>query len=226
VSLPVDGTTDEEVSLERGRLLFAGPCDFMLGVVQQSGLPNPDRVEVAFAGRSNVGKSSLINALTTRKNLARTSNTPGRTQEINFFNLGDQLNIVDLPGYGYAKATRTKVEAWNELIRDYLSGRAVLHRVLLLIDARHGIKQTDQEIMALLDRDAVSFQVVLTKADKIKPAELERVLEETNTILAKHPAAHPHVHATSSVKAKGIAELRAEIASLANYKSDNHSGEF
>lgn len=216
MSKPVDETADQELQLERGRLLFAGPCDFVLGVVQQSGLPDADRAEVAFAGRSNVGKSSLINALTTRKNLARTSNTPGRTQEINFFDLGGQLYIVDLPGYGYAKASRSKVEAWNELIRDYLSGRAVLYRVLLLIDARHGIKPPDEEIMALLDKDAVSFQVVLTKADKIKPAELERILDKTHAILAKHPAAHPHVHATSSVKGTGIAELRAEIASLAN----------
>ena len=216
MSKPVDETSVHEVWLERGRLLFAGPCDFVLGVVQQSGLPDADRAEVAFAGRSNVGKSSLINALTNRKNLARTSNTPGRTQEINFFDLGGQLYIVDLPGYGYAKASRSKVEAWNELIRNYLSGRAVLYRVLLLIDARHGIKSADQEIMALLDKDAVSFQVVLTKADKIKPAELERVLKETHEILAKHPAAHPHVHVTSSVKGSGIAELRAEIAELAN----------
>lgn len=204
----------EEDALEAGRLLFAQPCDFLRGVVALDGLPDDDRVEVAFAGRSNVGKSSLLNALTGRKALARTSNTPGRTQEINFFTLAGEFYLVDMPGYGYAKVSRSRVEAWTRLIRDYLRGRASLRRLFLLIDARHGVKPSDEEIMALMDEAAVSFQVVLTKCDKPKGAELDKVIARTAETLARHPAAHPLVHATSSTKLTGIDKLRAEIALL------------
>ena len=202
-------------ALEAGRLLFARECGFLRGVVSLDGLPEDGRVEVAFAGRSNVGKSSLLNALTGRKALARTSNTPGRTQEINFFDLAGRLWLVDMPGYGYAKVTRTRVEAWTQLIRDYLRGRASLRRLFLLIDARHGVKPSDEEIMALMDEAAVSFQVVLTKCDKPKPGALEAVVAETVAALRTHPAAHPVIHATSAVKGSGIDQLRAEIAALA-----------
>ena len=205
----------EEDALEAGRLLFAGQSDFLRGVVSLDGLPHDDRVEVAFAGRSNVGKSSLLNALTGRKALARTSNTPGRTQEINFFTLADSHYLVDMPGYGYAKVSRSRVEAWTQLIRDYLRGRASLRRLLLLIDARHGVKSSDEDIMALMDEAAVSFQVVLTKCDKPKGGELEKVIARTAETLARHPAAHPVMHATSSTRLIGLDSLRAEIALLA-----------
>ena len=205
--------SDDEI--EAGRLLFAQTCDFLRGVVSLDGLPQDGRVEVAFAGRSNVGKSSLMNALTGRKALARTSNKPGRTQEINFFDLAGRLYLVDMPGYGYARVERRKVEAWTQLIRDYLRGRAALRRLFLLIDARHGIKPSDAEIMELMDEAAVSFQVVLTKCDKPKAGELARVIDATAATLAKHPAAHPVIHATSAVKQTGIDLLRAEISALA-----------
>ncbi len=203
-----------EDQIEAGRLMFSGPCDFLRGVVALDGLPDDDRVEVAFAGRSNVGKSSLLNALARRKALARTSNTPGRTQEINFFELAN-LYLVDMPGYGYARVERAKVEAWTELIKDYLRGRANLRRLFLLIDARHGVKPSDIDIMELMDEAAVSFQVVLTKCDKPKGGEIKRVIETTVATLAKHPAAHPVIHATSAVKGTGIDQLRAEISALA-----------
>ena len=201
-------------ALEAGRKFFARESDFLRGVVSLDGLPEEHRVEVAFAGRSNVGKSSLLNTLTGRKALARTSNTPGRTQEINFFGLAGLIYLVDMPGYGYAKVERAKVEAWNELIRDYLRGRAELRRLFLLIDARHGVKPSDTEIMALMDEAAVSFQVVLTKCDKPKKGELDKVIAGTAAALKKHPAAHPVIHATSSAKLTGIDQLRAEIAAL------------
>ena len=200
--------------IEQARKLFAGPCDFMLGVVSMKTLPDPDIVEVAFAGRSNVGKSSLINAITGRNALARTSNTPGRTRELNFFNLGGQLRLVDLPGYGYARASRTEVEAWTGLIKRYLKGRANLRRVCILIDSRHGLKDTDEEIMKMLDIAAVPYQIVFTKIDKIKTAEKKSLEEKTSAALLKRPAAFPFQRSTSSSKNIGLEELRADLFSL------------
>lgn len=203
-----------EAALESGRKLFAGEVTFVKGVVAMSGLPDADRPEVCFAGRSNVGKSSLINALTGRKALARASNTPGRTQEINYFDLGGQTFLVDLPGYGYANAPLPKVEKWQALLKQYLSGRVTLRRAFVLIDARHGIKPVDEEIMALLDSSAVTFQCVLTKADKVKAAERDKMLAQVRTRLATHAAAFPEIVLTSSEKGDGIATLRAIIATL------------
>lgn len=203
---------DEE--LERGRLLFAGEVEFLLGVVALKHLPEDFPVEIAFAGRSNVGKSSLLNALTNRKDIARTSNTPGRTRELNYFLVGKKLAMVDMPGYGYAKAQKTLVAKWQSLVRSYLRGRPSLRRVFVLIDARHGIKQTDLKTLDLLDETAVSYQIVLTKIDKIRTHEQEEVIERTLADIKKRPAAHPEIHVTSSVKGGGIAELRAEIAAM------------
>jgi GTP-binding protein len=199
---------------ERGRLLFSGPVEFLKGVVAMDGLPPADRAEVCFAGRSNVGKSSLINALTGRKALARASNTPGRTQEINFFTLGAAHYLVDLPGYGFAEAPKPLVARWQALMRDYLAGRSTLRRAFLLIDARHGLKPVDEEIMALLDRSAVTFQVVLTKADKPGTAALAGTLAEVAAGLARHPAAFPGIAVTSAETGEGIAGLRATIAAI------------
>ena len=201
-------------SAEAGRKLFAGPVEFLKGVVAMSGLPPADRAEVCFAGRSNVGKSSLINALSGRKGLARASNTPGRTQEVNFFTLGDSHYLVDLPGYGFANAPVAVVEKWQRLLRDYLRGRATLRRAFMLIDARHGIKPVDDEIMALLDSAAVTFQCVLTKTDKVKAADRDAVLAQVRGRLATHPAAFPEIILTSSEKGDGIATLRAIIAAI------------
>jgi len=205
--------TDAE--LERGRLLFAGPCDFMLGVVAMSGLPETGPPEAAFAGRSNVGKSSLLNALTGRRGLARASNTPGRTQEINYFDLGGRLRLVDMPGYGYARAARSDVKRWTGLAREFLKGRVTLRRAHLLIDARHGLKDIDRDVMDLLDESAVAYQAVLTKADKVKPQEAAARLAETEAAIARRPAAHPVVALTSAETGLGLAELRAAIAALA-----------
>ena len=205
----------EAGELEAGRLLFAQDCRFVAGVVRVAGLPPETLPEVAFAGRSNVGKSSLINALANRKALARTSNTPGRTQQINFFDLGGRLCLVDLPGYGYARASKDKVRRWNALIRDYLRGRAGLRRVCLLIDARHGLKPNDEEIMALLDAAAVSYRIVLTKTDKLHEEALAARLAETARAAARRPACHPDIAVTSAEKGRGIAELRAALATLA-----------
>jgi len=205
---------ESDAAAELGRKLFAGPVDFLKGVVAMDGLPDADRVEVCFAGRSNVGKSSLINALTNRKGLARASNTPGRTQEINFFELGEARYLVDLPGYGYANAPLAVVEKWQRLLKNYLSGRPNLRRAFVLIKSRHGIKPVDEEIMQLMNRSALTFQVVMTKADKIKDYERDRVLEQVRGKLAKHPAAFPELIMTSSEKGDGIAILRAVISSL------------
>ncbi|MCR9089241.1 MAG: ribosome biogenesis GTP-binding protein YihA/YsxC [Rhodobacteraceae bacterium] len=203
----------DAVALERGRKLFAGDTTFLKGVVAMDGLPPADRPEICFAGRSNVGKSSLINALTGRKALARASNTPGRTQEINYFIRGE-LYLVDLPGYGFAKAPPAVVATWQALMKSYLSGRATLRRAFVLIDARHGIKPVDAEILTLLDRAAVPFQVVLTKADKTAAKDRETMLADLRTALAKHPAAYPELILTSSEKGTGIATLRSSIAAL------------
>ncbi|WP_323785926.1 ribosome biogenesis GTP-binding protein YihA/YsxC [Thalassovita sp.] len=204
----------DEISAEKGRKLFAGQTDFLKGVVAMSGLPPSDRLEVCFAGRSNVGKSSLINALTGRKGLARASNTPGRTQEINFFTVNDDHYLVDLPGYGFANAPLAVVEKWQRLLKQYLSGRQNLRRAFVLIDARHGIKAVDEEIMSLLDSSAVTFQCVLTKTDKVKAQDRENVLKQVREKLAKHPAAFPELILTSSEKGDGIPTLRSTIASL------------
>ena len=215
MALPFPIAEDPDAAaLELGRKVFAGPVDFIKGVVAMSGLPPADRLEICFAGRSNVGKSSLINALTGRKSLARASNTPGRTQEINFFALGDQHYMVDLPGYGYANAPLAKVEQWQALLKQYLSGRPNLRRVFVLVDARHGIKPVDEEIMALLNSSAVTFQCVLTKADKIKPAEQEKTLSQVRSRLQDHPAAFPEIILTSSEKNTGIPALRTIITTL------------
>jgi GTP-binding protein len=199
---------------EKGRLLFAGPVDFVKGVVAMSGLPPGDRIEICFAGRSNVGKSSLINALTGRKNLARASNTPGRTQEINFFNLGEARYLVDLPGYGYAEAPVAVVQKWQALLKQYLQGRATLRRAFVLIDTRHGIKAVDEEILTMLDRAAVTFQVVMTKADKVNRETREANIAQVQGALAAHPAAYPEIVVTSSEKGEGLESLRAIIAGL------------
>jgi GTP-binding protein len=206
---PADAATTE-----KGRLLFAGPVDFVKGVVAMDGLPPADRLEVCFAGRSNVGKSSLINALTGRKGIARASNTPGRTQEINYFSLGDTRYLVDLPGYGFANAPLPVVEKWQRLLKHYLSGRQTLRRAFVLIDARHGVKPVDEEIMSLLDSAAVTFQCVLTKADKVRKTDLDKSLDRTRAALSKHPAAFPEMVLTSSEKGEGIETLRAIIAGL------------
>jgi GTP-binding protein len=202
-------------AIEAGRKLFAGECDFLKGVVAMDGLPPADRLEVCFAGRSNVGKSSLINALTGRKALARASNTPGRTQEINFFSLGPERYLVDLPGYGFAEAPRPVVERWQALLRAYLAGRATLRRVFLLVDARHGRKSDDGEIMGLLDGSAVTFQVVLTKADKPGPGDLDRIVDQVRAGLGAHPAAFPEIILTSAQTGRGLETLRAPIAGMA-----------
>ncbi|WP_414896816.1 ribosome biogenesis GTP-binding protein YihA/YsxC [Rhodovulum sp. YEN HP10] len=211
---PLTPEPDAEAA-ERGRKLFAGPVEFLKGVVAMDGLPPADRPELCFAGRSNVGKSSLINALTGRKGLARASNTPGRTQEINYFTLGESHYLVDLPGYGYAEAPLKVVEKWQRLLKAYLAGRQTLRRAFVLIDARHGVKPVDEEIMKLLDRAAVTFQTVLTKADKVKAAERDKVLTQVRAALARHPAAFPEIVLTSSEKGDGIATLRAIIEGIA-----------
>jgi GTP-binding protein len=209
---------EEEFTAEQlaaGERLFARPWHFVLGAPVLEALPPADRPEIAFAGRSNVGKSSLINALVRQKGLARTSNTPGRTQELNFFAVfGVDAYLVDMPGYGYAKAPKDKVAAWTDLVRNYLRGRSSLKRVLVLIDARHGIKAADEPIMEMLDEAAVSFQIVLTKADKIPPLARASVLAKVEAVASRHPAAHPVVRLTSADTGLGIDLLRAEIAQL------------
>ena len=198
---------------ERARKLFSGPIDFLKSAPGLQYLPDATVPEIAFAGRSNVGKSSLLNALANRNKLARTSNTPGRTQELDYFDVGrpPQLRLVDMPGYGFAEAPRDMVKRWRFLINDYLRGRAVLKRAFVLVDSRHGIKPLDGEVMQMLDDAAVGYQVVLTKGDKVKATELQQVMEETAAAAAKRPAAHPRLIVTSSEKGLGIAELRTAV---------------
>src|SRR3954453_21782156 len=202
---------------EQARKLFAGPISFLKSAPELQFLPDPNVPEVAFAGRSNVGKSSLLNALTNRNKLARTSNTPGRTQELNFFDVGSplQLRLVDMPGYGFAEAPKDLVKRWRFLVNDYLRGRQVLKRALVLIDSRHGLKDVDREVLRMLDDAAVSYHLVLTKGDKVKPSALGALFETTATEAAKHPAAHPLIFTTSSETGTGIAELRTAILQAA-----------
>ena len=204
---------DDELR-EAGRKMFAGETDFVKGVVAMDGLPEADRPEVCFAGRSNVGKSTLINALTGRKGLARASNTPGRTQEINYFTVGESHYLVDLPGYGYANAPLPVVEKWQRLLKNYLRGRQTLRRAFVLVDARHGVKAVDEEIMALLSSAAVTFQCVMTKTDKLKAGELDKVLVQVREKLAQFPSAYPEMVLTSSEKGLGIETLRAIIRGI------------
>lgn len=213
LTFPLADAPEFEAS-EKGRLLFAGPVDFLKGVVAMVHMPPADRLEVCFAGRSNVGKSSLINALTGRKNLARASNTPGRTQEINFFTLGEERYLVDLPGYGYAEAPLAVVAKWQALLKQYLAGRQTLRRAFVLIDTRHGVKDVDEEILNLLDRSAVTFQVVMTKADKVNALTRAENIAQVQQALKKHPAAFNEIIVTSSEKGEGIETLRAIIATL------------
>ena len=211
--IDADSTEEREALIEAARKLFAGPVAFLKSAPGLEFLPADDVPEVAFAGRSNVGKSSLLNALTNRNGLARTSNTPGRTQELNFFDVGDPLRmrLVDMPGYGFAEAPKDIVRKWRHLVNDYLRGRQKLKRALVLIDSRHGIKPVDLEVMEMLDKAAVSYRLVLTKSDKIKASELAAVRERTAEEARKHPAAHPDIIATSSEKGGGIPELRAAV---------------
>jgi GTP-binding protein len=204
--------------LERGRWLFAQECRFVAGVAKLQQIPAGGLPEVAFAGRSNVGKSSLINALTGRRTLAKISNTPGRTRQLNFFDLGGRLTLTDLPGYGYARAQKEQVANWTRLVELYLVGRAPLRRALLLIDSRHGLKDVDRRVMAILDKAAVSYQVVLTKTDQLAPGQVAERLEGVAGELVKHTAAHPEVMPTSAEKGAGIAELRAALAALTDWR--------
>lgn len=200
--------------IEEARKIFAGNCDFMWGSADLKQLPPPDFTEIAFAGRSNVGKSSLVNALTNRNTLAKTSNTPGRTQQLNFFNLGGHVYLVDMPGYGYAKVSKQTRDNWDNLIFEYLRGRPNLRAVLILIDSRHGLKESDVHLMGLLDKAAVNYRIVLTKADKTSAKDLEAMCGNIKAALKKHPAAYPEIAATSSEKGTGMEELRAAIIAL------------
>ncbi len=221
-SVDPSGTTekadDPEAAIEHGRRLFAGRCDFVAGIASIDALPPPGLPEIAFAGRSNVGKSTLINALAGRRSLARTSRTPGRTRQLNFFDLGGRLMLVDLPGYGYARASKTEIAQWNRLVRAYLRGRAGLKRLCLLIDARHGLHDGDRALMAMLDEAGVAFQGVLTKADKTSGTALQTNRDRVRADLAGQIAAHPRLIVTSARTQAGVPELRAELAALAGAK--------
>jgi GTP-binding protein len=209
---------EEEFSaadIEAARKIFAGPCDFMLGVAGLEQLPDAQKAEIAFAGRSNVGKSSLVNALTGRKTLAKTSNTPGRTQQLNYFNLGDRIYMVDMPGYGYAKVSKGQRDDWTQLIFDYLRGRPTLRCVFILIDSRHGLKDSDIYLMKMLDETAVQYRIILTKTDKVKREALEKVSNNIIAVLKTHAAAYPSLIATSAEKGMGLPECRASLLSYA-----------
>ena len=209
-----DSPEPDEFVREKGRKLFSGNVDFLKGVVDMNGLPPADRLEVCFAGRSNVGKSSLINAITGRKSIARVSNTPGRTQEINYFKTGEHHYLVDLPGYGFANAPIDVVKKWQQLLKSYLSGRSSLRRAFVLVDIRHGIKKVDEEIMDLLDTSAVTFQCILTKSDKVNAEQQNKVLNQVRNKLQKHPAAFPELLVTSAENKAGLETLRSIIATL------------
>ena len=203
-------------AIEAGRLLFAGQCEFVAAANNLASLPPLSLPEIAFAGRSNVGKSSLINALTSRNNLARTSQTPGRTRQLIFYSLSGRLQLVDLPGYGYAKAPKTDIQAWTKLTKQFLAGRQTLQRLMLLIDSRRGINEADRQMMKLMDEQAVSWAVVLTKMDKLTARQQDEIISNTSAQISKHVAAFPHVWTTSSAEKTGIEALRAHIAGLAN----------
>ena len=209
--------------LETGRLLFSGSCDFIAAANDMKSLPPVTRPEICFAGRSNVGKSSLVNALTGRRMLARTSQTPGRTRQLIFFNLADRLHLVDLPGYGYAAAPKVDIKAWSRLTRKFLAGRLSLRRVFLLIDSRRGVGRADKDIMQLLDGAAVSWAVVLTKSDKLKPKQIDKIVKDTDHVISRHVAAYPEIFVTSSETKDGIEYFRAHVAELAHPRSEHAS---